>query len=118
MTFQPELLDELLKEYKNPEDLLGRDGLLKQLSAALVEPCLNAEMDHHLEEERNEPESEGTSRNRRNGHSKKTLKGEFGEAEISFPVTETARLSQSSSRSMKPASTASTARFYRCTRGV
>jgi putative transposase len=85
MTFRPELLDELLKEYKNPEDLLGRDGLLKQLSAALVERCLNAEMDYHLEEERNEPDTEGTQRNRRNGRSKKTVKGEFGEAEISIP---------------------------------
>jgi putative transposase len=85
MTFRPELLDELLKEYKNPEDLLGRDGLLKQLSAALVERCLNAEMEHHLEEERNDPEPENAPRNRRNGHSKKTLKGEFGTAEISIP---------------------------------
>jgi putative transposase len=85
MTFRHELLDELLKDYKNPEDLLGKDGLLKQLSAALVERCLNAEMDYHLEEERNEPESEGTPRNRRNGHSKKTIKGEFGAAEIAIP---------------------------------
>jgi putative transposase len=79
------LLDELLKEYKNPEDLLGKDGLLKQLSAALVERCLNAEMDYHLEEECNDSETEGTRRNQRNGHSKKTVKGEFGEAEISIP---------------------------------
>jgi putative transposase len=85
MTFRPELLDELLKEYKNPEDLLGKDGLVKQLSAALVERCLNAEMAYHLEEERNEPESESVPRNRRNGHSKKTIKGEFGEAEIAIP---------------------------------
>jgi transposase-like protein len=54
MTFRPELLDELLKEYKNPEDLIGKDGLLKQLTTALVERCLNAEMAHHLEEERQE----------------------------------------------------------------
>jgi putative transposase len=85
MTFRPELLDELLEEYKNPEDLLGKDGLLKQLSAALVERCLNAEMDYHLEEERNDAESEGAPRNRRNGHSKKTIKGEFGAAEIAIP---------------------------------
>ena len=52
MTFRPELLDELLTDYKSPEDLLGQEGLLKQLTAALVERCLNAEMGHHLEEER------------------------------------------------------------------
>ena len=36
MTFRPELLDELLKSYENPEDLLGQGGILKQLTAALV----------------------------------------------------------------------------------
>lgn len=85
MTFRPELLDELLKNYKNPEDLIGEGGILKQLTAALVERCLNAEIEHHLEEERQDPIEENTPRNRRNGHSKKTIKGEFGEAEISIP---------------------------------
>lgn len=37
MTFRPELLDELLKGYENPEDLLGEGGIVKQLTAALVE---------------------------------------------------------------------------------
>lgn len=86
MTFRPELLDELLKGYENPEDLLGDGGILKQLTAALVERCLNAEMKTHLEEQHTEPTSETKSaRNRRNGHSKKTIKGEFGEAQISVP---------------------------------
>ena len=34
---RPELLDELLKDYKKPDDLLGQDGLLQQLTKALVE---------------------------------------------------------------------------------
>lgn len=85
MTFRPELLDELLKNYKNPEDLVGEGGILKQLTAALVERCLNAEMEHHLEEERTEPVEENAPRNRRNGYSQKTIKGEFGEAEIDIP---------------------------------
>ena len=42
MTFPPELLDELLKGYKHPEDLVGQGGILKQLTAALVERYLNA----------------------------------------------------------------------------
>jgi putative transposase len=84
MTFRPELLDELLKNYTNPEDLLGEGGILKQLTKALVERCLNAEMDEHLETERSQP-SEDKPKNRRNGHSKKTIKGEFGEAEIVTP---------------------------------
>jgi putative transposase len=48
MTFRPELLDELLKGYQSPEDLVGTGGILKQLTAALVERCLNAEMEHHI----------------------------------------------------------------------
>ena len=86
MTFRPELLDELLNGYQNPEDLLGDGGILKQLTAALVERCLNAELKTHLDEQQAEPESDvKPTRNRRNGHSKKTIKGEFGEAQINVP---------------------------------
>ncbi len=73
MTFQPELLDELLKSYQNPEDLLGEGGIVKQLTKALVERCLLAEMDTHLEAQRTQRQPEPPAvRNRRNGHSKKT----------------------------------------------
>lgn len=89
MTLRPELLDELLKDYKNPEDLLGEGGILKQLTKALIERCLNAELETHLQEEKaNPPESELDEikpKNRRNGHSRKTIKGEFGQTEISVP---------------------------------
>jgi putative transposase len=88
MTFRPELLDELLKEYQNPADLMGDGGILKQLTKALVERCLNAEMETHLAEQRNQRSTLDDTpkvKNRRNGHSKKTIKGEFGEAEIGVP---------------------------------
>jgi putative transposase len=40
-------------------------------------------MKTHLEEQQAEPESEGKpARSRRNGHSKKTIKGEFWEAQF------------------------------------
>lgn len=43
-------------------------------------------MDTHLEEQRTQIQQEPPIvRNRRNGHSKKTIKGEFGEAEIVVP---------------------------------
>lgn len=84
MVIRPELLDELLQEYNNPEDLLGSEGILKQLTKALVERCLNGEMAHHLEVERQVDEP-GKVRNRRNGHSQKTIKGEFGKTEIVVP---------------------------------
>jgi putative transposase len=82
MTFRPELIDELLKDYKSPTDLMGEGGIFKQLTKALIERCLNAEMDTHLEEQQiEEPEA----KNRRNGRSRKTIKGEFGSAEIAVP---------------------------------
>ena len=84
MIFRPELIDELLKDYKNPEDLMGEGGIFKQLTKALIERCLTAELDTHLEEEKQEAEPTNP-KNRRNGHSKKTIKGEFGKAEIAVP---------------------------------
>jgi hypothetical protein len=45
MTFRPELIDELLKKYRNPEDLMGEGGIFKQLTKSLIERCLSAELD-------------------------------------------------------------------------
>ncbi len=42
------LLDELLKDYQKPDDILGESGLLKQLTQAVVERALDAELTHHL----------------------------------------------------------------------
>ncbi len=41
MAIPPELLDELSKDYQKPEDLLGENGLLQQLSKALIERLLS-----------------------------------------------------------------------------
>jgi transposase-like protein len=71
MTFRPELIDELLKDYRKPEDLMGEGGIFKQLTKALVERCLSAELDTHSAEEKAQPEAE-LPRNRRNKTSKKT----------------------------------------------
>jgi putative transposase len=54
MSFNKELLDELLKKYKNPEDPFGEKGLFKELKRALVERMLEAEMTHHLGYEKHE----------------------------------------------------------------
>ena len=48
MAITKEILDELLKDYQKPEDLLGQSGLLQQLSKALIERVLDGEMTHHL----------------------------------------------------------------------
>ncbi len=79
-----ELLDSLLADYRKPEDLIGEHGLLKQLTKLLVEKALGAEMADHLGHGKNEP-VENLAGNTRNGKSKKTLKGEFGELPIEIP---------------------------------
>lgn len=79
-----DLIDALFANYKKPEDLIGEEGLLKQLTKALVERALQAEMAEHLGHGKHEP-VENTAGNTRNGKSKKTLKGEFGELPIEIP---------------------------------
>lgn len=75
---RPELLDELLKDYQKPDDLLGQDGLLQQLTKALVERALGGELTHHLGYERHDP-SGNNSGNSRNGTTPKTLRGKHGQ---------------------------------------
>ena len=79
-----ELLSGLLADYKKPEDLIGENGLLKQLTKLLVERALDAELTEHLGHDRHESVANPTG-NTRNGKSKKTLKGEFGELPIDIP---------------------------------
>ena len=78
------LIDSLLADYKKPEDLIGEHGLLKQLTKALVERALQAEMAEHLGHDKHETVINATG-NTRNGKSRKTLKGEFGELPIEIP---------------------------------
>ena len=79
-----ELLAGLWANYKKPKDLLGENGLLKQLTKLLVEKSLDAELTEHLGHERNEAVSNSAG-SPRNGKSSKTLKGEFGELPIEIP---------------------------------
>lgn len=84
MGLDEKLLDELMKEYKTPEDLLGENGLLKQLTKALLEKALEGEMTHHLGYPKWSPEGKNTG-NSRNGKHGKTIKGDFGQMEIEVP---------------------------------
>ena len=67
-----ELLDELLAGYEKPEDLVGPDGLLKQLFGRLVETAAGAELTDHLGYEKGDVVGRGSG-NSRNGMSPKTL---------------------------------------------
>ena len=84
MPITPELLDELLKDYKSPEDMFGDDGLLQQLTKAVVERALQGELTHHLGYEKHDPAGQNSG-NSRNGKSKKTIKGKRGQVEIEVP---------------------------------
>jgi len=72
-----DLIDALLADYKKPEDLIGQNGLLKQLTKALVEWALQAEMTDHLGHGKNQLVANEAG-NTPNGRSKKTLKGAHG----------------------------------------
>jgi putative transposase len=63
---------------------IGENGLLKQLTKMLVERALEVEMAEHLGHNKSEPVSNATG-NTRNGHSAKTLQGDFGELPLDIP---------------------------------
>lgn len=48
MAIDPKLIDRLLGEYTRPEDIVGENGLLKQLTNAVLERALNAELSSYL----------------------------------------------------------------------
>jgi len=84
MTIDNELIDNLLKGYKKPEDLIGENGLLKQLTKQLLERAMAAEMTEHVGYEKHEAAGDGSG-NSRNGKSAKTIKGTFGTLPIEVP---------------------------------
>ena len=76
-----DLLDAMLVGVKTQDDLWGKEGIITQISKALLERILNAEMDFHL----NNTDEGRTAGNARNGYGRKTLKSNFGQLELSTP---------------------------------
>ena len=76
-----EMIDRWLKNGRKPEDV---QGLLQQITKAVLERAMQAEMSEHLGYERHDPAG-NNSGNSRNGVSRKKLKGDFGEIEIETP---------------------------------
>src|SRR5713101_5655852 len=62
-----EVIEELLQGYSAPQDLLGEEGLFKQLKKKLLERALGAELSEHLGYEKGDPAGRGSG-NSRNGH--------------------------------------------------
>ena len=78
------LVDELIKHYEKPEDLLGAGGIWKQLQKALLERILEGELTTTLGYKKHDVKG-NNSGNSRNGYSEKTLKGAQGELSIQVP---------------------------------
>ena len=68
---QDRLLDELLKG-KTPEQILGEQTLIKQMTQRMVERALAAELTAHLDYDPHE-RAENTRDNARNGSGTKTV---------------------------------------------
>jgi putative transposase len=84
MAIDNELIDKLLKGYKKPEDLIGENGLLKQLTKQLLERAMSAELTAHVGYEKHDATGNNTG-NSRNGTSAKTIKGSFGTMPLEVP---------------------------------
>ena len=84
MAIDKKIIDELLKDYETPEDLIGKKGILKQLTKSLLERALEAEMTDHLGYEKHSPDGHHSG-NSRNGHSKKKLITDSGKLPLNVP---------------------------------
>ncbi|MBA3767611.1 MAG: IS256 family transposase [Acidobacteria bacterium] len=84
MPIDYKLIDNLLKDYKTPEEILGDNGLLKQLTKAVLERAMQAELTEHLGYEPHDAAGDNSG-NSRNGKSLKTLKGDFGNLPLEVP---------------------------------
>src|SRR5438093_6624150 len=79
------LLDELLKDYTNPQDIVGEHGLLKRLTKRVVERVLEAELTAHLgyvPHVRHGTEEQ----NARNGKGQKTVQTDTGPLDLVVPL--------------------------------
>ena len=81
----PELADQLLARAEaGGVELLGPDGLLSQVTKAVLERALGEEMTAHLGYEKHDPAGRGSG-NSRNGTTAKTLLTDVGAVELVVP---------------------------------
>jgi putative transposase len=79
-----QLLDQIDYSNLTQEDLMGPNGLVKQLTKRMLEKAMNTEMDDHLGFEKSE-RTEDPKTNYRNGSSSKTIKTDNGDIPIDIP---------------------------------
>ena len=85
MAIRDEILDELLKDYKNPDDLTGEKGIFMELKKRLLERVLNAELTEHLGYEKNGDKPEECAVNARNGYTRKKIQTKDDKIELNIP---------------------------------
>ena len=76
-----DLIDTLLTQGQTAEDI---NGLLKQLTKAVLERAMQGELTAHLGYEKHDPSGNNTG-NSRNGVTRTSLTGDFGEIEVEPP---------------------------------
>lgn len=87
MELTPEIIEQLkadLKTARTYQDLMGENGAIKKIIKASLEGMLDAELTEHLGYEKYSPAGKNTG-NSRNGKTRKTLKNDNGEIELTVP---------------------------------
>ena len=79
-----EFIDELVKGCKTADDVVGSNGVVKELTKRLLEKLLETELTTHLGYEKNKT-LEKKEGNARNGHSAKTILTGENEIELKVP---------------------------------
>jgi putative transposase len=108
------LADELLARAQTEGvELLGPDGLLSQVTKAVLERALEEEMTEHLGYEKHDPAGRGSG-NSRNGVTGKRLLTEIGGIELEVPAIGAGRSVRRSCAKARPAWMGSTTASSRC----
>ena len=84
---QPMFSREVMKEFIRENNIVTAEdaqNAVKNLFADTLQELLEAELAHSLGYEKNDAETKETS-NRRNGHSKKSVRSDYGELELDVP---------------------------------
>ena len=84
MAFTTEVLDEILRDYHGPNEFYGLEGIMKQLTKALVERTREIELTEQLGYEKHDQTAKPTT-NRWNGKTAKELQTDHGPMEIAVP---------------------------------
>jgi Transposase and inactivated derivatives len=78
------LLDQIDFHELTQDDVLGQEGLVKTLTAKILNRAMEAEMEHHVGYPKNSSAGDNTG-NSRNGHTEKTVLTENQTLEIDVP---------------------------------